>query len=76
MDGNTYASYFLEPETLAHRRYETLRAVCVDELSMQEAAQVFGINYGTVRNWYSEFCRMRNSDQTPPFSPHPNEDDV
>ncbi len=28
MDGDTYSSYFLQPEVLAHRRYEALRAVC------------------------------------------------
>ena len=76
MDGDTYSSYFLQPEVLAHRRYEALRAVCVDELSLREAAQLFGVSYGTVRNWFSEFCRMRDAGQAPPFSPHPNVDDL
>ncbi len=76
MDGDTYASYFLQPEAPAHRRYEALRAVCVDELSLREAAQLFGVSYGTVRNWFSEFCRTQEAGQAPPFSLHPNADDL
>lgn len=75
MDGNTYASYFLQPEAVAHRRYEVLRAVCVDEFSFQEAAQLFDVSYGTVRNWFSEFRRTQDAGQTPPFSFHPNVED-
>ncbi len=37
MDGRTYASYFLQPGALAHTRYETLRAECVDERPLGEA---------------------------------------
>ena len=76
MDGHTYASYFLQPEALAHTRYEALRAVCVDELSLRETAQLFGVSYGTVRNWYSEFCRTRDAGQAPPFSLQFNVDDL
>ena len=49
MDGHTYASYFLQPEALAHTRYEALRAVCVDELSLRDAASfstsASGVNF-------------------------------
>jgi Homeodomain-like domain len=76
MDGHTYASYFLRPEALAHTRYEALRAVCVDELSLREAAELFDVSYGTIRNWFSEFCRMQDAGQSPPFSPLPSVDDL
>lgn len=45
MDGHTYARYFLHPEALAHTRYEALRAVCVDELSLREAVELFDVSY-------------------------------
>jgi hypothetical protein len=76
MDGQAYASYFLQPQLPAHRRYEALRAVCVDELSLQEAAELFNVSYGTIRNWYSEFCRMQDAGQAPPFLPLPSVDDL
>ena len=76
MDGHTYASYFLQPEALAHTRYEALRAVCVDELSLRDAAELFGVSYGTARNWLSEFRRMRDAGQAPPFSLQSSVDDL
>ncbi|CAN5340130.1 hypothetical protein BH10PLA2_BH10PLA2_24460 [soil metagenome] len=68
MDGMAYQDYFLQPTNVRHRRYEALRAVFVDGYSLQEAAQRFGVNYGTIRNWISEFCRQRGAGQLPPFS--------
>jgi transposase-like protein len=67
----TCKDYFLQPQDVWHRRYEVLRAVFVDEQPMQEAAQRFGLSYGTVRNWVSEFHRYRKAGLQPPFSPHP-----
>lgn len=74
MDG--YADFFLKPDAdeVYHRRYEVLRAVFVDDEPMVEVAQRFGLNYGTVRNWVSEFRRSQDAGTTSPFLFLPNED--
>jgi transposase len=70
MDVATGKHYFLQPLDVWHRRYEVLRAVFVDEQPMQEVAERFGVSYGTVRNWVSEFRRYQDAGLRPPFSPH------
>ena len=69
MAARTLDDYFLQPEDTIQRRYETLRAVFVEGLSLKEAARRFRVSYGTVRNWASEFRQAFQSDQRPPFSP-------
>ena len=71
MDGGNYADYFLKPKQSSQRRYEALRAVFVEELSLKEVAQQFGISYGTIRNWVCDFYRTRDSGDAPPFSLQP-----
>lgn len=67
MDRQDYKDYFVQPVEASHRRYETLRCVFFEEQPMKSVAQRFGISYGTVRNWVSEFCRTRDTGQSPPF---------
>jgi len=69
MNGIDYQNYFVHPAEAAHRRYEALRSVFVEEQSMKEVAQRHDISYGTIRNWVSEFCRGQDGGQPPPFSP-------
>ena len=71
MDEGNYADYFLKPQQSPQRRYEALRAVFVEELSLKEVSHQFGISYGTLRNWISDFCRVRDSGDAPPFSTQP-----
>lgn len=68
--------YFLHPTQTAHRRYEALRCVFVDQLSLQEVACRFGVSYGTIRNWVSEFRRELEAGPPPPFSPLRCADDL
>jgi len=68
MNGIDNKDYFLQPAEPAHRRYEALRAVVVDEQPLKEVAQQFDISYGTLRNWHCEFHRARVAGQSPPFS--------
>jgi transposase-like protein len=75
MKGINYASYFLEPKTTAQKRYEAIRAVLVEEHSMNEVAEYFEVSFGTVRNWVSEFRRVIDCGENPPFSSRPNEGD-
>ena len=46
MNRSDYTDYFLNPEQAIHRRYEALRAVFVDEESLQDVAQRFDLTYG------------------------------
>ena len=68
MAARTLDDYFLQPEDTIQRRYETLRSVFVEGLSLKEAARRFHVSYGTVRNWASEFRRAFHTDERPPFS--------
>jgi len=71
MNGLIYADYFLKPEEAIQRRYEALRAVFVEEEPMHEVAQRFGVGYGTIRNWASEFRRTQDVGQVPLFLVQP-----
>jgi transposase-like protein len=75
MEGTAYQHYFLQPTDVQQRRYEVLRTVFVEGQSLQDAAQRFGVHYGTVRNWASEFCRQLDAGQRPPFSQFRSMDD-
>ena len=52
------AQRFLTPENSTHRRYEALRALFVDKLSIDEAAGRFGYAPGALRNLRAEFLRQ------------------
>lgn len=65
-----YQAYFLQPRETAQRRYEALRSVFVEQCPMKEVAGRFGVGYGTIRNWVSEFCRNLDTNAPPPFSCH------
>lgn len=68
MNGQVYEQFFLQPNDPCQRRYETLRAVFVDQQPMKDVARTFDIHYGTVRNWVSEFRAQRDAQQSPFFS--------
>ena len=70
MQGLDYQAYFLQPREAAQRRYEALRSVFVQQCPLKEVAGQFGVSYGTIRNWVSEFCRRQDAGQPPPFSRH------
>ena len=74
MNARALTDYFLHPSEAAHRRYEALRSVFVEGLSLQDVARRFGVRYGTIRNWVSEFRRGFNAGPPPPFSLPPCED--
>ena len=68
MDGVNFADFFSSPKHANHRRYEALRSHFVDEKSMEDVGHRFGVSYGTMRNWVSEFCSAQSSGKEPPFS--------
>ena len=68
MASTAYEQFFLHPTDSWHRRYEVLRAVFVDQQSLEQVAQQFSLNCGTVANWVSEFRRQCDAGQRPPFS--------
>jgi transposase-like protein len=70
MDRQSYASFFLQPTGVWHRRYEALRSVFVEQQPLSQVADRFGTSGGTVRNWVSEFRGQRDGGQPPPFSPN------
>ena len=68
MDGQVYQQFFLQPTDTWHRRYEALRSVFVERRSLSEVADRFGVRYGTVCNWLSEFRGQYDREEPPPFS--------
>ena len=69
MNGLDYRDFFVHPVEAAHRRYEALRCVFVEERPMKEVAGRYDVSYGTIRNWVSEFCRGQDDGQSAPFLP-------
>ncbi len=72
MDAAAYQQFFLEPDDSWHRRYEALRALFVEEHSLKRVALDYGVSYGTLSNWASEFRAARDVGERPPFSFSPN----
>ena len=52
---NDLADFFLRPRLPEQRRYETLRAICVDRLTPAQAADRFAYSPGSVRNLLADF---------------------
>jgi hypothetical protein len=74
MDDTRYRSFFLQPTEPLQRQYEVLRAVFVEQQSMQAAAQRFGYRADTVRALASGFRQRFAADNPPPFSPNRSAD--
>ena len=72
MDAATYQQFFLEPDDSWQRRYEALRALFVDQRQPKHVAQHFGVSYGTLSNWASEFRAQCDSGERSPFLFNPN----
>ena len=60
------ADHFLLPSNPNHRQYEALRALCVEQLPLREAAARFGYSPGSLRNLLAAF---RRDPQRPFFLP-------
>lgn len=67
MDGRNYEDFFLHPQDATQRRYEALRAVCLEGESAADVADRMGIPQGTLRNWACEFRRLVDAGCAPPF---------
>ena len=69
MDDQVCRRFFHEPDDTLHRRYEALRAVFIDGLSLDRAAKRFGYRPGALKSLASRFS-PRNAGLAirPPFS--------
>lgn len=68
MDDPRWQQFFGDPQSTQQRRYEVIRAVILDQHPMAEVAKRFGVTYGTVRNFVSQFRACLSQGRTPPFS--------
>ncbi len=59
--------FFLEPKQILHKRYEALRALCVEKLSAKEVATRFGYSIFTVNAMKRDFAKAIKNGQTPLF---------
>ena len=59
--------FFLQPEQLLHKRYEALRALCVERLPAKEVAEYFGYSVFTVNAMKRDFAQAIRSGQMPEF---------
>lgn len=59
--------FFLQPHDPLQRRYEAVRAVVLEGLPIQQAAERFGFAYGTLRNLLSQFTRQLRDQPATPF---------
>ena len=68
MDDSICRRFFLEPDQTSHRRYEALRAIFVDGLSLNQVADRFGYRPLALRSLVSQFRRSCRAGSPPPFS--------
>ena len=66
MDDILCRRFFAEPDHPQQRHYEIVRAYFLENRSLQQIAEQFGLNYYTVRSVIRDF---RRADQPPPFLP-------
>jgi len=67
MDDQVCRRFFHEPEETLHRRYEALRAVFLDGLPLDQAAERFGYRPGTLKSLVSRFRARCRAGDPPPF---------
>jgi predicted DNA-binding protein (UPF0251 family) len=67
MDDQVCRRFFLEPQETLHRRYEALRAVFVDGLTLDQAADRFGYRPGALKSFVSRFRARCRAGDPPPF---------
>ncbi len=67
MNDLAHRNFFLEPADAWQRRYEALRCHFVEQRPLTDVAQRFGVTYGTICNWVSQFRSQCDAGQRPPF---------
>lgn len=67
MDDERCRQFFLEPTETAHRKYEALRALFVEERQLPEIAQQFGYQESSLRSMISRFRTQMQSNDLHPF---------
>ena len=67
MDDQVCRQFIHQPEQTLHRRYEALRAVFVDRLSLDQAANRFGYRPGALKSLVSRFRAQCRCGDPPPF---------
>lgn len=76
MDDELYRQFFLQPQQTYQRRYEALRACCLDGQPLAEVADRFGYRVSSLK---SMVCRFRAScakGGPPPFFFRTDVDDL
>jgi hypothetical protein len=68
MDDQPCRSFFLQPRSTSHRRYEALRAVFIEGRPSAEVAAQFGYKPAALRVLISRFRRDIRGRDIPPFS--------
>ncbi len=68
MDDASFQQFFADPQSPGQRRYEAIRAVILEGLSLQQAAEHFNFAYGSLRNLVSQFRSSIRDGHAPPFS--------
>ena len=68
MDDSICRRFFIEPEGTSHRRYEALRAIFIEGLPLNQAADRFGYRPATLQSLVSRFRSGCRAGSLPPFS--------
>jgi hypothetical protein len=74
MEDQVCRQFFRQPEQTLHRRYEALRAVFIDCLSLNQVADRFGYRPGALKSLVSRFRAQCRSGDLSPFFSAKNED--
>jgi hypothetical protein len=69
MDDTLCRRFFAEPTHTLQRHYEMLRIYFMENRSLKQIAEQFGLNYYTVRDLVRDFRAQCRAGQVPPFLP-------
>jgi hypothetical protein len=70
MDDTPTRQFFLQPITDPQRRYEALRAVCIEGCRQKDVAERFGYDYAAFRQQVTRFRARCAAGRPSPFLPH------
>lgn len=67
--------FFHAPTGSLQRRYEALRAFFIERRQLRDIARAFGFQYGSLRNFVSEFRKQCQDGSVAPFLSNPRGED-
>lgn len=60
---NTIRDFFLKPSHVTHKKYEAMRALCIDHMPAKEVSEKFGYSLHSINAMKRDFVKAINNEQ-------------